>query len=87
MKSDIQIAQEASMKHIREIAAVLDVEEEELELYGKHKAKITDGLWERIKDNKSGKLILVTAVNPTPAGEGKTTTSVGLGYHQQVPHG
>lgn len=79
MKSDIQIAQEAEMLPIAEIAKKLDIEADDLELYGKYKAKLSDDLLERIKDNKNGKLILVTAINPTPAGEGKTTTSVGLG--------
>lgn len=79
MKTDIQIAQEAKMIHIREVAKKLGVEEDDLEFYGKYKAKFTDELWERVKNRKDGKLILVTAINPTPAGEGKTTTSVGLG--------
>ncbi len=79
MKTDIQIAQEAEMLHIRDVAAQLAISEDELELYGKYKAKLSDELWERVKDNRDGKLILVTAINPTPAGEGKTTTSVGLG--------
>jgi len=79
MKTDIQIAQEAQMAHIREVAEKLDIREEELEYYGKYKAKLSDELWDRVKDNPDGKLILVTAINPTPAGEGKTTTSVGLG--------
>ena len=79
MKSDIEIAQEAKMLHIREIAEKLDISEDDLELYGKYKAKLTDELMNRVKDNPDGKLILVTAINPTPAGEGKTTTSVGLG--------
>lgn len=79
MKTDIQIAQEASMLHIKEVAAKLGIKEEELEFYGKHKAKLSDELWDRIKDNKDGKLVLVTAINPTPAGEGKTTVTVGLG--------
>lgn len=79
MKTDIQIAQEAKLKPIQEIAAKLDFSMDELELYGKYKAKISDEYLERIKDNKDGKLILVTAINPTPAGEGKTTTTVGLG--------
>lgn len=78
MKSDIEIAQEAVMKPIGEVAALLDISEDELELYGKYKAKLSDELWERIKDNENGKLVLVTAINPTPAGEGKTTTTVGL---------
>ena len=79
MKSDIEIAQEAEMIHIREVAKQLDITEDDLELYGKYKAKLTDELWEQVKDRKDGKLILVTAINPTPAGEGKTTTSVGIG--------
>lgn len=79
MKSDIEIAQEAAMIPIKEVAAKLDIKGDELELYGKYKAKLSDELMERIKDNPDGKLILVTAINPTPAGEGKTTTSVGLG--------
>ena len=79
MKTDIQIAQEAKMLPIKEVAATLDIHEDDLELYGKYKAKISDELISRVKDNPDGKLILVTAINPTPAGEGKTTTSVGLG--------
>ena len=79
MKSDIEIAQEAVMLPIKEVAEALDITEDELELYGKYKAKLSDELWERIKDRKDGKLVLVTAINPTPAGEGKTTTSIGLG--------
>lgn len=79
MKTDIEIAQEAKMQPIEEVAGKLNIKPDELELYGKYKAKISDELWERIKDNPDGKLILVTAVNPTPAGEGKTTTTVGLG--------
>ena len=79
MKTDIQIAQEAEMTHIREVAAQLGIQEDELELYGKYKAKLSDQLMEKVKGNQDGKLILVTAINPTPAGEGKTTTSVGLG--------
>ena len=79
MKSDIQIAQEATMLPIKEVAASIGIEEEDLELYGKYKAKISDELIEKSKNNPDGKLILVTAINPTPAGEGKTTTSVGLG--------
>ena len=78
MKTDVEIAQEAQMKKISEIAAKLGITEDELELYGKYKAKVSLEAWERVKDNKDGKLILVTAINPTPAGEGKTTTSVGL---------
>lgn len=79
MKSDIEIAQEAVLKPIGEVAKMLGISDDELEYYGKYKAKLSDELWERIKDNKDGKLVLVTAINPTPAGEGKTTTTVGLG--------
>ena len=79
MKTDIQIAQEAEMIHIRDVAATLDISEDDLELYGKYKAKLSNELTEKVKNNKNGKLILVTAINPTPAGEGKTTTSIGLG--------
>ena len=67
------------MLHIREVAKKLDIAEEDLEYYGKYKAKLSDDLWEKVKDNPDGKLVLVTAINPTPAGEGKTTTTVGLG--------
>ncbi len=79
MKTDIQIAQEAVMEPIAKVAQELGIMEDELELYGKYKAKITDEYMERISKNPDGKLILVTAINPTPAGEGKTTTTVGLG--------
>ena len=79
MKTDIQIAHEANMLPIKNIADELGVLDDELELYGKYKAKITDEFLDRMKDKPDGKLILVTAINPTPAGEGKTTTSVGLG--------
>lgn len=79
MKSDIQIAQEAVMYPIKEVASSIGICEDDLELYGKYKAKISDELIEKTKNNPDGKLILVTAINPTPAGEGKTTTSVGLG--------
>ncbi len=79
MKTDIQIAQEAVLKPITEIAAGLDITADDLELYGKYKAKISDEYMKRIADRPDGKLILVTAINPTPAGEGKTTTSIGLG--------
>ncbi len=79
MKTDIQIAQEAKMVHIKEVAAKLDITEEELDLYGKYKAKLSDELIKRIENNEDGKLVLVTAINPTPAGEGKTTVTVGLG--------
>ena len=78
-KSDIEIAREAQMKPITEIAAGLGIEEEDLECYGRYKAKLTNGLWKKIENRPDGKLILVTAINPTPAGEGKTTSSVGLG--------
>ena len=79
MKSDIEIAQEAVMLPIQEVAAQLDLKEDDLELYGKYKAKLSDECLRRFSDQPDGKLILVTAINPTPAGEGKTTTSVGLG--------
>ena len=79
MKTDIQIAQEAKMSHIREVAQTLGIQEDELELYGKYKAKLSDEVWNNVKDRPDGKLVLVTAINPTPAGEGKTTTTVGLG--------
>ena len=79
MKSDIEIAREANMQPIQTVAEKLDITADELDLYGKYKAKLTDELWERIKDRPDGKLVLVTAINPTPAGEGKTTTTVGLG--------
>lgn len=78
MKTDIQIAQDAEMIHIKEVAAKYGIAEDDLELYGKYKAKLSDELIEKTKANKDGKLILVTAINPTPAGEGKTTTSIGL---------
>ncbi|MCI5849237.1 MAG: formate--tetrahydrofolate ligase [Lachnospiraceae bacterium] len=79
MKTDIEIAQEAELIPITEVASSLEIDADELELYGKYKAKLSDELWEKVKDNEDGKLILVTAINPTPAGEGKTTTTVGLG--------
>ncbi len=78
MKTDVEIAQEAQMQHIRQIAAKLDICEDDLEMYGKYKAKISLDAWNKVKNDKDGKLVLVTAINPTPAGEGKTTTSVGL---------
>lgn len=78
MKTDIQIAQEAQMEPIGKVAEQVGIAPDELEFYGKYKAKLSDELWERIKDNENGKLVLVTAINPTPAGEGKTTTTVGL---------
>ncbi len=79
MKTDIQIAQEAKMVHINEVAAKLGIAEDELDLYGKYKAKLSDELIKRLDKEKDGKLVLVTAINPTPAGEGKTTITVGLG--------
>lgn len=79
MKTDIEIAQEAELRPIGEIAELLEIQSEELELYGKYKAKLSDELVERVKNQPDGKLILVTAINPTPAGEGKTTVTVGLG--------
>ena len=79
MKSDIEIAQEAKLHNIVEVAGKIGIGPDDLELYGKYKAKISDEYMERIQSNPDGKLILVTAINPTPAGEGKTTTSVGLG--------
>lgn len=79
MKTDIEIAQEAELKPIGEIAEKLNIEADELELYGKYKAKLSDELISRVQTNPDGKLILVTAINPTPAGEGKTTVTVGLG--------
>ncbi|WP_295161395.1 formate--tetrahydrofolate ligase [Selenomonas sp. AE3005] len=85
MKTDVEIAQSAQMQDIRRIAEKLNISEDELELYGKYKAKISLETWQRIKDRPNGKLVLVTAINPTPAGEGKTTTSVGLAdaFHKQ----
>ncbi len=79
MKTDIQIAQEATMLPITEIAAKVDLSPDDLEMYGKYKAKLSDECMARLEKEKDGKLVLVTAINPTPAGEGKTTTSVGLG--------
>jgi len=79
MKTDIQIAQEAKLKPIKEVAEQLAIAEDDLEYYGKYKAKLSDELWEKVKNKPDGKLVLVTAINPTPAGEGKTTTTVGLG--------
>ncbi|HOV26163.1 MAG TPA: formate--tetrahydrofolate ligase [Pseudobacteroides sp.] len=79
MLTDIEIAQQCSMLPITKIAEEIGLTAEEIELYGKYKAKITENVWERLKDKKDGKLVLVTAINPTPAGEGKTTTTVGLG--------
>lgn len=79
MKSDIEIAQSAKIKPIKEIAQKINISEEDLEYFGKYKAKLSESLFNKVKNNKNGKLILVTAINPTPAGEGKTTTTVGLG--------
>ncbi len=78
MKTDIQIAQEAELRHIKEVAADYGIQEDDLEMYGKYKTKLSDQLWQQVKDRPDGKLVLVTAINPTPAGEGKTTTSIGL---------
>ncbi len=78
MKTDIEIAQEAELKPIKEVAASIGIKEDDLELYGKYKAKFESGFMNEVKNNEDGKLVLVTAINPTPAGEGKTTTSVGL---------
>ena len=79
MLTDIEIAQKCEMKPITEVASALGISADELELYGNYKAKLSDSLWQKVKNNKNGKLVLVTAINPTPAGEGKTTTTVGLG--------
>ncbi|MCX7922757.1 MAG: formate--tetrahydrofolate ligase [Clostridia bacterium] len=79
MLTDIEIAQNSKMKPITDVAADLGISSDEFELYGKYKAKLTSELWDSLKDKKDGKLVLVTAINPTPAGEGKTTTTVGLG--------
>ena len=83
MKSDIMIAQEATLKHIKEVASTVGITEDELEFYGKYKAKLSDELTARVQSNPDGKLVLVTAINPTPAGEGKTTTTIGLGMAMQ----
>ncbi len=79
MLTDIQIAQQANLLPVKEVAAQIGITEDELEFYGKYKAKLSDELADRVKNNEDGKLILVTAINPTPAGEGKTTTTAGLG--------
>ncbi len=79
MKSDIEIAQEAKLEPITEVAATIGISPDDIELYGKYKAKLSEEYLSKISNNKNGKLILVTAINPTPAGEGKTTTTVGLG--------
>ncbi len=79
MKTDIEIAQEAKMSPILEVAESIGLNEDDIEMYGKYKAKVSLDVWERLKDIPSGKVVLVTAINPTPAGEGKTTNTVGLG--------
>lgn len=79
MLTDIEIAQNCKMQPITEVAAKAGLSADDLELYGKYKAKLGRETWEKIQDNPDGKLVLVTAINPTPAGEGKTTTTVGLG--------
>ena len=76
--SDIEISQNSTMQPIKEISKQLDLDEDDLELYGKYKAKIEDKVWEKLKNKSDGKLILVTAITPTPAGEGKTCTSIGI---------
>lgn len=78
MKTDIEIAQETKMLPIKDVAAQYGISEDDLELYGKYKAKISNELWNEVRERPDGKLVLVTAINPTPAGEGKTTTSIGL---------
>lgn len=79
MLTDIEIAQQAEMEPIKNVAAKLGMSEDDIEMYGKYKAKISDEYMQSVKNNENGKLILVTAINPTPAGEGKTTVTVGLG--------
>ena len=79
MLTDIQIAQQTELNNIKEVAAKIGITEDDLEMYGKYKAKLSDEYMDSVKDNKNGKLVLVTAINPTPAGEGKTTVTVGLG--------
>lgn len=79
MLTDIEIAQQAELYNIKDVAASIGINEDDLEMYGKYKAKLSDEYMNSVKDNKDGKLILVTAINPTPAGEGKTTVTVGLG--------
>ena len=83
MLTDIEIAQQCAMKPITEVASALGIRPEELEPYGHYKAKLSDDLAKRLESQPDGKLILVTAINPTPAGEGKTTTTVGLGQAMQ----
>jgi formate--tetrahydrofolate ligase len=84
MKSDIQIAHEASLMPIQTIAEKLHIDKDDIELFGKYKAKLSNSLWPKIAENKNGKLVLVTAINPTPAGEGKTTVTAGLGQALNV---
>ena len=84
MKTDVEIAQEAQMQHISKIAAALDIDENDLEMYGKYKAKISLDAWNKVKDQQNAKLVLVTAINPTPAGEGKTTTTIGLADFSEI---
>ena len=79
MKTDIEIAQEAEMLHIKDVAAQYGITEDDLDLYGKYKAKLSNEFCQAAEKNENGKLVLMTAINPTPAGEGKTTTSIGLG--------
>ena len=79
MKTDIEIAQECELAPIAEVAKQLALSEDDIELYGKYKAKLSEELLQSLKGRERGKLILVTAINPTPGGEGKTTTSIGLG--------
>ncbi|MGN2370221.1 formate--tetrahydrofolate ligase [Clostridium cagae] len=79
MKTDIEIAQEAEMLHIRNVAEKLGLDEENIEYYGKYKCKVSLDVYNKVKNNRDGKLVLVTAINPTPAGEGKSTVTVGLG--------
>ena len=79
MKTDIEIAREAKLMPIVKVAEKLSINEDELEPYGRYKAKLSESFLRKVENNKRGKLILVTAINPTPAGEGKTTITVGLG--------
>lgn len=79
MLSDIEISKQANLLHIKEVANLVGIDEEDLEYYGKYKAKLSENLQDKIKDSENGKLVLVTAINPTPAGEGKTTVTIGLG--------
>ena len=78
MLTDIEIAQQAEMEPIKNVAAKLGMSEDDIEMYGKYKAKLSDEYMQSVKNNENGKLVLVTAINPTPAGEGKTTTMIGL---------